>query len=427
MSHPITMLASPPRGLLLALALLALSGAARAEFHPEEIEDRSWDYSPRYFFDVLSFRNPLRWQEAWDRSLHGYRMELGSVVTDEFHLLQEARVVETPADWLRVGFSFLEGEDFDARFRRTRLEAGFAPAPGLEAGLYTEVDPFKEWIDLGFAASGEIPGLWRGRMGLTLVDAVFDRKADAGGYGSPPLALNLDSTLIRPGGGAYANLEATVDFPLELDLPDDRLVFRFRRTRLGFRAGAEPAPGWELRLSARTEWTRKHRNHDAYDPGDARSARVRRDAAEATLEGVRAWRRDDGFEETVAAGIHWFQILESWDFGNDPAGDRRLWKRDFVLYGSAKALLSPPLYAEGALYLGRIEHDDHFHAHPGDDFETFHPLALRLGFRLGFWFGQGMEIVPFFYLKGAFTRRSGGRFPFEAAFGGGGVNVQLLF
>lgn len=98
------------RAALTILALLAAFPAgAGAQFRGDEAEDRNWDYSPRYFFEVLSFRMPWRWERTWESRDDGYRIELGSVDTDEFWVRQEARLRRPLAEGIAIRFSFLGG------------------------------------------------------------------------------------------------------------------------------------------------------------------------------------------------------------------------------------------------------------------------------------------------------------------------------
>jgi len=417
-----------PAAAALLFACLWASPAL-AEFHPDDVSDRNWDYSARYFFDAFSFRAPLRWDAEWERAENGYRIELGSVVTDEFYILQHAKLTQHPADWLSVRFRYRQTEDFDARTQRHAVGVGFQALPRLRIEPFTELDPFKEWIDLGLRLHGLAPGLGEGNLSFTIVDAVYNRKAKQGIYRKRPYSLSHDSVFFIVPDRVWMGLDVSVDFPLVLELPDDGLLFRFRRTRASLLTVAELSPGLELRLEAGAEWTRKHRNYDLFSASgpDARTVSFDRQAGWGRIEGARVSKKPDGFEEVYTAGLRWMQLFERWRYAHAQTEDRILWKRDFVLYGSARRLLSDPLYIKTALFAGRVEHDDHFVNHNADDYHRFHPACLRLGLYLGLWFGPGLDITPFFYLDGYSTKLTTGGYGFRFEFGGGGVNAVLAF
>jgi hypothetical protein len=400
---------------------------ARAEFRGDEIEDRTWNYSSRYFFKVLVFEMPWRWEGVWRGEENGYRIELGSVMTDEFYIYQEAKLAQVPANWLRLGFRYYQEEDFDARFQRHRIEAEFFPHGQVRPGVYAEVDPFKEWLDVGAKVHGLLPNLWEGWLALTLVDAVYNRKGAEGTYEKVPITLAHASRVFLIPGHLSVDLACTLDLPLTLDLPDDGFVFRFQRSRWSAGVAAEWKPGWELRFRIGAEWAYKKRNYEAYTPPDPKTNRFDRDAGFARVEAVRFWKRPEGFEEGFTAGFRWFQLFERWRYPHMAVNDRRLWKRDFVGYGTARLIVSSPLYMEGKIFVGRLEHLDHYTHQPDLGRERYYPCAVRIGYFLGFWFAHGVEIVPFLYVEGRFERTDAGIFVFATEFGGGGVNAIITF
>ncbi|MHC4597807.1 MAG: hypothetical protein ACYS47_02265 [Planctomycetota bacterium] len=404
--------------LLLLAAALAWAGRARAEFRGDEIHDRRWNYSSRYFFKVLSFRMPWRWDEAWRAAGSGYRIELGSVMTDAFYIAQEAKLSHQSADWLRFGFLYSQAEDFDTRFKRHRIDIEFPAWPRLTPSIFTEVDPFKEWIDLGLGVTGTVPGIYRGTAAFTLVDAVFNRKAKAGRYEKPPFTVAHESHFVVIPERVVVGWSATVDLPLVLDLlPTEEMVVRFRRTRLALFAKAQWDPGWEFRFETGAEWMRRKRNFDLLlSAPDARTQRFRRDAGHARMEVTKLWTHPGGFEETITLGFQWIQMQEIWRYPHDPIEDRRLWKRDFCFYGSWRHRLSGPLYGRVHLLFGTLEHDDKYTNQPLSRHEKYHPFASRVGYSVGFWFPPGMDIAAFVYFV-----------PDLAMFGGGGVNAILVF
>ncbi|GEM_PF-3527081 len=408
--------AGPATVFAVVAVFVLLAGSASAQLTHDDFEDRTWNYSSRYFFEVLSFSSPLRWDALWDEDRTGYRLDLGSVLTDEFWIRQEAQLVQDLDEWLLFRFSFLQAEDYDARTLRHRIEIEGPAWRGIRPAVFTELDPFKEWIDLGIGVSGRWPGVWEGSLSFTLVDAVFNRKAKERSYEKPPLYLEHDSSFWIVPSAVKAGFFVSFDTPMILDDAAEKVEYRFKRLRLGFRADAEPAEAWGIHLEASGEWTYKKRNRDAYTPPDPETRRFRRDAGRLRLEGERTWTRPDGFEEAVGAGFQWIELHEVWRTLHDRVEDRTLFKRDFAVYGRTRILLASPLYMILDLFLGNIRHDNHFHHHPEDDHRRTHRLGAKVGLYLGFWFGPGLEIAAFAHFE-----------PDLLEFGGGGVNATLTF
>jgi hypothetical protein len=348
----------------------------------------------------------------------GYRIELGSVLTDEFFINHEAKLGHRAADWLRFRFQYTEGEDFDTRFKRHRIDIEFPAWPRLVPGVYSEIDPFKEWIDVGLAVTGSLPGLYHGTARFTLVDAVYNRKGKGGRYEKLPFTFAHESHLEVVPGKAVVGLRATVDFPLVFDLvPTEEMVVRFRRTRLTVFAKVQWDRGWEFRFETGAEWMRRKRNFDLLLPGpDARTQRFRRDAGSARVEVVKVWTHPGAFEETITVGFQWIQIQEIQRYPHDPIEDRTLWKRDFAFYGSWRHRLYGPLYGKVHLLFGTLHHDDHYTNQPLVYHEKTHLFAAKVGWSLGFWFPPGVDIAIFAFFE-----------PDVAEFGGGGVNAMLVF
>ncbi|MHC4780553.1 MAG: hypothetical protein ACYTFG_18430 [Planctomycetota bacterium] len=402
--------------LLVAAGMFWGAAPASAQFSGDEIHDRTWNYSSRYFFKVLSFRMPWRWEDTWRSAESGYLIELGSVLTDEFFIRQEAKITQRPADWLRVRFHYKQAEDFDSRFRKHRVDLEYPVWDRLFPAVFTEVDPFKEWIDLGLKLHGSLPGLYRGSVGLTLVDAVYNRKAKEGKYGILPLALEHESHFVVVPNRFVVSLSTSNDFPLLLDLPSESMEVRFCRNRLAMFAGVQLDQGWEFRIEVSAEWMRRFRNFDKYTPLDPRTQRFRRDAGHGRVEVVRIWTRSDRFSETITAGFQWLQILETWMYANDHVEDRRLWKRDFVFYGSWKHRLWSPVYGRVKVLFGTLEHDDHYTNQAVRNHEKNHPFAAKIGYFVGFQFAPGVDIAMFAHFEADVVE-----------FGGGGVTAIIVF
>lgn len=411
----------------LVLAVLGAAGPAFAQFRGDEIDDRDWDYSSRYFLEVFSFEMPLRWDAWWEGAGNGYRIELGSVLTDEFWVIQEAKLSQKPADWLELRFRFRQAEDFDGRFVRHQVEMRgpvWEPFPddlslSITPAVTVEVDPFKEWIDAGARVFVEWGRFYRGHFTLTLVDAVFNIKAKEAEYDETPLFAAHES-VFAPLPELRLGFRLEVDEPLRLRFFDDALdetfVFRFRRSRLAFRADAEPRPGWSCHLETGVELAYKKRDRNPPGGPDPESDRFRRDVPFLRFEAERTRTRSDGFEENVLVGFRYQQILETWRHPFAPERDRTLFKRDFALYASAKFRLEKPLYLKLSLHLANLRHDDHFHNDALSGHRRYHHVAAKVGIHIGFFFAPGVEIAPFAYFE-----------PDTAEFGGGGVNAVLVF
>jgi hypothetical protein len=380
-----------------AFVALLLPGLpqAHAAFRGEERFPRDFEYNSEYFWQAESFALPFWWEDAWLGGESGYRMSLGSVKTDEFILFQEAKVSYPVLDWLRAGYHYLGGEDFDSRFHIHRISMTGRSCPYFAGGLHTELDADKEWIDLGGHACFSLPGTWDSRIEFTLVDAVFNQKGSAvGTYERAPYALVFDNVL-RVHRGLRARARVSADLPLRLADDTSGFVFGFHRSRWRLEATWEPAAYWTVRVETAGEIAGKRWEYGPYtapmDPPDPREERMQREALSAKVEVLLRLRLSAG--HMVNAGLGWFQLREFRRFPNNPAGDYSLKKRDFVLWLRVRVDLGAGFFLLPAVYVGPVWHRHHFFHNPSGDRERFVPLNSKLNVSAGYRFSERSSIV----------------------------------
>lgn len=301
--HPRRPLLTPARGALALALLLAAARPAAAEFRGDEIEPRRFKYSDDYFINVFSYRQRLthrwRWAEAdrvprrwfWSDTAVGYDITAGSLTNDNLFVDQGAIVRLPVTDFATGEYRFVEGEDYDARYRRNEVEllfrvlrpAGSTPLletlgrtpveDGLFFGGSGVLDAYKEHADIGLILG------WRGealgaRLDVVRPDFFYNGKAEFDSeYSQEPLTLRG-----KLGGRlAGADLEwlgwVGYDLPLRLEVPvPDALTFRYRKLVGGVAARWTIAEGLRVDLDASGELSRKSRRATSVDDDTERAA-----------------------------------------------------------------------------------------------------------------------------------------------------------
>ncbi|MEQ8764760.1 MAG: hypothetical protein RL885_12590 [Planctomycetota bacterium] len=266
----------------LAVGVLSMELPAqdwnRATFRGDEIDGRDFDYTDSYFLDVLSFTPSSSFAETWSNIETGVRGSIGSIRTDEFYTSHELRVRQELVEGrgLAFRFGYLEGEDFDSRYRRFRAGIEQELMFGTRISAWFEGTQLKEDNDflLGLVHDG---GPWRAEASLGLVDFNDDKGKDGREFlrsaYATHLAFDWSPSLAWSFG---ATLDAQL--PMEVVDPGEDLSFEFRKIRQSLRASwrlgrrdvLQVETSFELSASERltlSDLERRDRDREFYWPG----------------------------------------------------------------------------------------------------------------------------------------------------------------
>lgn len=137
-------------------AVLAFASNADARFlHDDATEiDREEFLSSETYNDEISYRFPRRWQEFWDLSTIGYRVNAGSYNVTRFMFLEDIKVTTDKSRPVSFGFTQMRDEDMIEQRLESEVRVSFNYMPGRFA-ILGDGSTFKQYGDIGLGFTYE--------------------------------------------------------------------------------------------------------------------------------------------------------------------------------------------------------------------------------------------------------------------------------
>jgi len=374
----------------------------------DAIEGRDIEYNEVSFLHRYTYRYRPAQRAAWLRSPDGLRGTAGSVRGSEFYVREELRHAWSLNERWFVEFHHRADEDFDGPYARTLTGIGANLDGGWSAAARGDLAAEKEKID----AHGELA--WRHDAGLrlrmvgVLTDATFNRKADVGEYLTEPVTWFGEILWLADNGGllaAYANHNAQSRFAQ----PAEGLVFADEQTSAGARAVVPLTD--RIRIEAEFQAGETDRSWDVATELETGRASLAREYQAAGAEIYGAVRPD----LTVWAGWRRFELSEDQASNVDRVPDGEIERNETMLHAGVECTIRDGMVFWPGIYLNDVDNRDTLTgegaADPVDDEWTG-----KLTFPLEMAFSENMSLTinPTLLLH-------------EPRFGGGNVQVQLLF
>ena len=101
--------------------------------------------------DKNSYRYPLSWNQAWNSSELGYRVNAGSLNVSRFAFEDDVKIAPNPLSPLTASFLQSRREDLVEQSLEREIRLGWAFIPRMRLSLLGDSDTFKEYGDLGLA------------------------------------------------------------------------------------------------------------------------------------------------------------------------------------------------------------------------------------------------------------------------------------
>lgn len=399
----------------IALLLFVLETTRAQEPNPLRREDvidgRDFEYNEISFLHRFTYRPRTDLQWAWIRDPSGFRVTAGSVRSDELYLdllLRKRWALDE-----RFFFEFRQevAEDFDGNFARTIAGAGLNLGLGWSAAVLAELDGTKENIDTHLELTWNGGTGRRLRIAAVAPDTSFNEKTKANEeYSRNPYTIFLEglwTTEAGVSGQGWVNWNTTT----RLDRPGEGYDFTYRALQGGVRA-LVPWRQWKFTAEGRFERGRNERIPiDFANATDVQQRQISRRHAEARLELNREisehW---DGW-----VGYRYFHWLERERRPQDLTNDRRITRRESMLYAGVTWRIRDHIVFWPGLYLDFVDNRETYDFNPArNDPEDGLVAKLALPIEILFKKGARLTINPTIRLD-------------EFKFGGGNLQLQVPF
>jgi len=314
-------------------------------YRGDETELRNFEYNGEYFLNLLAFSFDREWVERWHESKRGYRTTVGSVRSTEFYFFQELKVEFEPVKNTFFNIHYLQSEDFDSRYEKTRLEFRHLIKKKWVIGVQTELSPFKENDDLGFSIGYKN----KLRLSYNMPDFQFDRKSDEGEtFIRSPKTLRLQ-LMLNPFERVNLYLDVGRNMPMEQESLKDQFRFSYEKTFYRGMVTYQLRENTWLQFLFNGEETDKNRTMLGVDPHG--SYDLQRESDYVRVELTRHLLNQRQF----SAGLTWFQMNEETVFPNLETG---LEIQDFdeeTLYFSFQHRFKTKMGMRYSLYYAKVD------------------------------------------------------------------------
>lgn len=345
-------------GFRVVVSLFVFGNAASAQWtrtpDPEPfrrydvLRGRDYALDDAAFLHRFSYRFLPRQERSWRRNPQGFRTSVGSVRSDDFHVLQELRKDLSLSENLFFALRHKRDEDLDGRYERTLTGLGLTWGDGWSACVSGDIVGDKADIN------GELEVGWRDgtrrrvRLAAVATDMTLNRKSERETYERQPFTGFAEVFWTTPSDNTF-QVWANWNLPLAWQLPAESLRLEYEQVSAGAEIGLVLSPQWRLSLDA--EWLAGDRNWFP-DGGSLHSERS--ESREYAHAGFEAARRQN-------ANLLWWTGIRYLRFEEEEAQEavsgirRNMRRREHIWHAGVDWALSAKWHFQPALYVDRLD------------------------------------------------------------------------